>query len=92
MVDRRQCKKDSQRTHSKNEKKVCEMFATKLNHANIVSFYDVLERDNRIYFVMEHVQGGTLYDMMQYQGKIKEEQAKVWIRELISALAYIHEV
>lgn len=53
---------------------------------------EVSEFDKCIYFVMEYVNGGELYERIRQEGKIKESLAKKWFRELIEAVAYIHKV
>lgn len=45
-----------------------------------------------MYLIMEYVGGGELYERIKSQGRLQEDQAKVWFRELIEAVAYIHKV
>jgi serine/threonine-protein kinase len=64
--------------------------AAKLNHNNIVAAYDVGEAGGYHYFVMEYVEGKTLYEDMA-KGKIfSEEEAINIITQVARALAHAH--
>ncbi|CAD8092969.1 unnamed protein product [Paramecium sonneborni] len=66
-----------------------------LRHENIVKFIDVKETDTRILIVMELIQGGSLEDLMHKLHKnnswFTEEQCKTIIRNILTALAYMHK-
>lgn len=64
--------------------------AAKLNHNNIVGAYDVGEAGGYHYFVMEYVEGKTLYEDLA-KGKIfTEQEAVAIIMQVASALAHAH--
>ncbi|HBG28055.1 MAG: hypothetical protein A2Y10_20045 [Planctomycetes bacterium GWF2_41_51] len=64
--------------------------AAKLNHNNIVGAYDVGEAGGYHYFVMEYVEGKTLYEDLA-KGKIFPEQEAIAITtQVASALAHAH--
>ena len=64
--------------------------AAKLNHNNIVAAYDVGEAGGYHYFVMEYVEGKTLYEDLA-KGKIfSEEEAINIITQVAKALAHAH--
>jgi serine/threonine protein kinase len=64
--------------------------AAKLNHNNIVQAIDVGEIGGLYYFVMEYVEGKTLYDDLS-KGKIFEEKEALGIIiQLCNALAHAH--
>jgi serine/threonine-protein kinase len=64
--------------------------AAKLNHNNIVGAYDVGEAGGYHYFVMEYVEGKTLYEDLS-KGKIFSEQEALAITmQVASALAHAH--
>ncbi|HPD45918.1 MAG TPA: serine/threonine-protein kinase [Anaerohalosphaeraceae bacterium] len=64
--------------------------AAKLNHNNIVQAIDVGEAGGVYYFVMEYVEGKTLYDDLS-KGKIFDEaEALEIIIQLAKALAHAH--
>lgn len=65
--------------------------AAKLNHNNIVQAIDVGESGGLYYFVMEYVEGKTLYDDLA-KGKIfTEDEALDLIIQLCDALQHAHE-
>jgi len=64
--------------------------AAKLSHNNIVQAYDVGEAGGYHYFVMEYVEGRTLYDDLS-AGKIFSEQEAIDIvMQVANALAHAH--
>jgi serine/threonine protein kinase len=64
--------------------------AAKLNHTNIVQAYDVGEAGGYYYFVMEYVEGKTLYDELS-AGKIyTEKEALDIIIQVAHALEHAH--
>ena len=60
-------------------------------HAHIVKIYDVFEENGTAYYVMEHIDGGSLSSLVREKGPLPEQQALKYIREIGSALSYIHE-
>ncbi|MCD4699908.1 MAG: serine/threonine protein kinase [Phycisphaerae bacterium] len=65
--------------------------AAKLNHANIVQAFDVGEAGGYHYFVMEYVEGHTVYDELS-GGKVFSEAGALKIAiEIAEALAHSHE-
>ncbi len=64
--------------------------AAKLNHNNIVQAIDVGEAGGVYYFVMEYVEGKTLYDDLS-KGKVFDESEAIEIViQLAKALAHAH--
>jgi serine/threonine-protein kinase len=65
--------------------------AAKLNHANIVQAFDVGESGGYHYFVMEYVEGHTVYDELA-EGKVFSEAEALKIAiEIAEALVHAHE-
>jgi serine/threonine-protein kinase len=64
--------------------------AGKLNHNNIVQAYDVGEAGGYHYFVMEYVEGKTLYDDLAAGKIFGEEEALDIIIQVAHALAHAH--
>jgi MAP/microtubule affinity-regulating kinase len=61
-----------------------------LHHPNIVTLYQVIETPLTLFLVMEPCMGGELYDYLVVHGKLKEQQARIWFRQIVSALDYCH--
>ncbi|KAL6871043.1 hypothetical protein ACP4OV_014891 [Aristida adscensionis] len=61
-----------------------------LAHKNIVQLHEVMATRNNIYFVMEYVKGGELFDKIEKSGKLSEAAAHKYFQQLISAVDYCH--
>lgn len=66
--------------------------AAKLNHNNIVQAIDVGEVGGLYYFVMEYVEGKTLYDDLSKGKVFKETEALEIILQLTRALSHAHSL
>ncbi|KAG2232187.1 hypothetical protein INT48_004115 [Thamnidium elegans] len=91
VVDTKRFKNEDQKKHAENEKEICKLFQKRIKHQHIVDVLDVAVFDKCIYFVLEYVNGGELYERIKQEGRISEPQAKKWFRELIEAVAHIHK-
>ena len=63
----------------------------RLKHPHIVSVYDVFEENDTAYYVMEHIEGESLGDVVKRRGALDEATAVDYIRQIADALGYIHE-
>ncbi|KGO58760.1 hypothetical protein PEX2_091380 [Penicillium expansum] len=61
-----------------------------IEHPNVISLYDVWENRGELYLVLEHVQGGELFDYVSNNGPLPEEEAVRLFRQIIAALGYCH--
>ena len=60
-----------------------------LRHANIIAIHDVFEENDTAYYVMEYHSGGSLGSLVS-NGALSEERALRYIRQVASAVRYIH--
>ncbi|PKA67229.1 CBL-interacting protein kinase 2 [Apostasia shenzhenica] len=60
-----------------------------VRHPNIVQLYEVMASKTKIYFVLEYVKGGELFNMVS-KGKLKEDVARKYFQQLISAVDFCH--
>ncbi|MBR6649018.1 MAG: protein kinase [Bacteroidaceae bacterium] len=60
-----------------------------LRHANIIAIHDVFEENDTAYYVMEYHSGGSLGSLVS-NGAFSEERALRYIRQVASAVRYIH--
>ncbi len=67
------------------------MSAAGLNHPNIVGVYDWGQVNNTYYIAMEYVQGRTLAEILQSNGRLSVLQACDIAVEVASALASAHQ-
>ncbi|KAL5709868.1 non-specific serine/threonine protein kinase [Ranunculus cassubicifolius] len=61
----------------------------RMHHHNIVKLYEVLATKTKIYFVMEFVKGGELFDKVA-KGRLTEDTSRRYFHQLISAVGYCH--
>ncbi|ORX49732.1 Pkinase-domain-containing protein [Piromyces finnis] len=62
-----------------------------LHHPNIIKLYEVIETSHTVFLVMEHVSSGELYDYLVVHGKMKEKEARIKFRQILSAVSYCHK-
>ncbi|GAV90949.1 Pkinase domain-containing protein/NAF domain-containing protein [Cephalotus follicularis] len=60
-----------------------------VRHPNIVQLYEVMASKTKIYFAMEYVRGGELFNKVA-KGKLKEDVARKYIQQLIGAVDFCH--
>ncbi|CAF2148480.1 unnamed protein product [Brassica rapa] len=61
----------------------------RVRHPNIVQLFEVMATKAKIYFVMEYVRGGELFNKVA-KGRLKEEVARKYFQQLISAVTFCH--
>ncbi|KAH7645968.1 testis-specific serine/threonine-protein kinase 3 [Dermatophagoides farinae] len=59
-------------------------------HLNVVQIYDIIRSNNRLYIFMEYCSNGTLTMFIKKFGACSESLARIWFRQLVDALLYIH--
>ncbi|KAH6819212.1 SOS3-interacting protein 3 [Perilla frutescens var. frutescens] len=60
-----------------------------MHHPNIVELHEVMASKSKIYFAMEFVRGGELFAKIA-KGRLKEELARSYFQQLISAIDFCH--
>ncbi|HYF15462.1 MAG TPA: serine/threonine-protein kinase [Phycisphaerales bacterium] len=65
--------------------------AAQLNHPNIVAAYDVGKAGEYYYFVMEYVDGTTVYDQIVTKKRVPEEESVQIALQVAEALQHAHE-
>ncbi|KAI5408430.1 CBL-interacting serine/threonine-protein kinase 10 [Lathyrus oleraceus] len=58
-------------------------------HPNIIQLFEVMGTKTKIYFVMEYAKGGELFNKVS-KGKLKEEVAHRYFKQLINAVDFCH--
>jgi serine/threonine-protein kinase len=64
--------------------------AAKLSHPNIVNIYDVGREGETYFIVMELVDGSTLAEMIESDGRLPEDVAIDFAAQICNGLAYAH--
>lgn len=60
-----------------------------IQHPNVMQIYEVMASKTKIYFVMEYAKGGELFKKVS-KGKLKEDVARKYFQQLISAIDFCH--
>lgn len=69
-----------------NEKKILE----RVNHPNIVKLYYAFQDYNKVYLILEYLDGGELFFHLSQESFLPEKKASYYIAQLILALRYLH--
>ncbi|KAI3742781.1 hypothetical protein L1987_60477 [Smallanthus sonchifolius] len=85
IIDKKKVLKAEMMTHIKREISVMRL----VKHPNIVRLHEVLASKTKIYFILEYVKGGELFDRLA-KGKLKEDAARNYFQQLISAVGFCH--
>ncbi|EGR28361.1 protein kinase domain protein [Ichthyophthirius multifiliis] len=60
------------------------------NHQNIIRLYEVLDTNTDIFVVTEYIPGGDLYDVIASQGRLPDQEAKKYFRQIVAGIDYCH--
>ncbi len=64
-----------------------------VNHKNIVRLYDLFDTENKLYFVLECMKGGVLYEVLSKKHiHFSEERASHVLRDILQGLEYLHSL
>ena len=61
-----------------------------IDHPNILNIVEFFQNEKNIFLVMEQLDGGELFDRIIEQKKMTEKQAQDIIKQILSAVAYLH--
>ncbi|KAG7458842.1 hypothetical protein MATL_G00224830 [Megalops atlanticus] len=61
-----------------------------LSHQHVCRLYHVIETATKIFMVLEYCPGGELFDYIIAKDRLSEEETRVFFRQIVSALAYVH--
>tara|TARA_R110002096_G_scaffold416429_1_gene618910 strand:- start:70786 stop:72114 length:1329 start_codon:yes stop_codon:yes gene_type:complete len=61
-----------------------------LQHENIINVYDFHREDDRLYIVMEYVEGIDVYDLLDKCGRLPFDVAAIIAVQVARALDYVH--
>ncbi|PKU78546.1 CBL-interacting protein kinase 1-like isoform X2 [Dendrobium catenatum] len=62
-----------------------------LKHPNVVRLHEVFASKERIYMVLEYVNGGELYDKIASKGRLSEQFGRNIFQQLIDGISYCHD-
>ena len=67
------------------------MIYAQCEHPFIMNLDYVFQNDARIYFLMRYIEGGDLYHHLIKKRQFKEQVAKFYAAQVLSALGYLHK-
>jgi 5'-AMP-activated protein kinase catalytic alpha subunit len=68
------------------------MLHQNLRHPNIVQLYSVIEKNDKIYLIMEYVKGKELFDYIVFKKKLTEMESCLFFQQIISGIEYLHKI
>ncbi|KAK6456055.1 ribosomal protein S6 kinase [Scheffersomyces xylosifermentans] len=69
-----------------NEKAILEM----VNHPNIVKLYYAFQDNNKVYLILEYLDGGELFHHLAIERYMSETDASYYIAQMVLAIRYLH--
>lgn len=57
-----------------------------IDHPNVIQLFEVMETKKNLFLVLEYASGGELLDKIVTNGRLKEEEAKKYVKQVVSAL------
>uniref|UniRef100_A0A5B7AQ77 non-specific serine/threonine protein kinase n=1 Tax=Davidia involucrata TaxID=16924 RepID=A0A5B7AQ77_DAVIN len=85
VLDKEKILKGGLMAHIKREISILRL----VRHPNIVQLFEVMATKAKIFFVMEYVRGGELFNKVA-KGRLKEQIARKYFQQLISAVGFCH--
>jgi serine/threonine protein kinase len=64
----------------------------RLNHPHIARLFGFVRQDDRLYLVMEFVEGQTLEAMLRKNGRLQPNVALAFFQQILSAVAFAHRL
>jgi len=83
-------KRDMRRKNQVHRIKVEREVMAEANHPFLVKLYYSFQTAERLYMVMEFVNGGDLYSLLRNVGYLAEEVVRLYAGEIALALEYLH--
>lgn len=75
-------------THTRAEKSILQ----KIRHPFIVNLNYAFQTEDKLYMVLDYVNGGELFFHLKKEGKFSEDRVRLYSAEIASALIHLHSV
>eukprot|EP00698_Gefionella_okellyi_P006075 TRINITY_DN15541_c0_g1_i1.p1 TRINITY_DN15541_c0_g1~~TRINITY_DN15541_c0_g1_i1.p1 ORF type:complete len:377 (+),score=64.45 TRINITY_DN15541_c0_g1_i1:36-1166(+) len=73
--------------HTKTERRVMQS----IRHPFIVRLHGAFQTENKLYMVMDYVNGGELFFHLKREGRFSEERVSMYVAELVLAIEHLHK-
>ncbi|XP_065840243.1 testis-specific serine/threonine-protein kinase 3-like [Oscarella lobularis] len=64
---------------------------SQLQHQHIIKLHEILETEQKVYFVMDVAEGGDLLDYINNRGYLSEDESRRVLRQTVLAVQHCHE-
>ncbi|KAJ8725162.1 hypothetical protein PYW07_016120 [Mythimna separata] len=62
----------------------------RINHPHIVNVSTIFQRRAKYFVFLRYAENGDLLDFITQNGAVPENQSRLWMRQILSAIYYIH--
>jgi len=73
-------------THTRAEKSILQ----KIQHPFIVKLHYAFQTKDKLYMILDYVNGGELFFHLKREGRFSEERVRFYAAEIISAISHLH--
>lgn len=87
VLAKNKLKGEKERLHLMSERSV---LLNNLRHPFLVALHHSFQTSNKLFFVLDYVNGGELFFHLQKERRFTEERAKFYAAEIACALGYLH--
>lgn len=74
--------------HTKAEKSILQ----KIQHPFIVKLHYAFQTKDKLYMILDYVNGGELFYHLKKEGRFKEDRVRFYAAEIASAIAHLHSL
>ena len=65
---------------------------TRIENPHIIQVHSILQRGPRVFIFMRYAENGDMLDFIRQNGLAPERQAKIWFRQMVQGLQYLHSL
>jgi len=87
VIDKKYVVEKNEVQHTISERNIL----TKVNHPFIMKLFYAFQTEDKLYLVLEYVNGGELYYHLQLSGHFTPDRARFYAAEMVLAMEYLHK-
>jgi len=65
---------------------------TRIENPHLIQVHSILQRGPRVFIFMRFAENGDMLDFIRQNGLVPERQSKIWFRQLVQGLQYLHSL
>ncbi|KAI9033974.1 kinase-like domain-containing protein, partial [Phycomyces nitens] len=66
-------------------------FLDLIDHPNIIKAKNLIREEDKIYIVMEYLDGFDLFQLVKRRGRLSDEKCRNLFRQIVGAIDYLHQ-